>query len=57
MKIQKCNFEYTISEHSEYWSALYSAGKLKIEYKVPKAECESLEDLKQRILTSDEFAG
>ncbi len=57
MIIKKGNFEYTISEYGEYWSVSYSAGKLTVEYKVPKAECESLEDLEQRILTSDEFGG
>lgn len=57
MKIKKYNLEYTISEYSKYWSVSYSSGKLTVEYKVPKAECESLDDLEQRILTSDEFGG
>lgn len=57
MIIKKGNFEYTISEHSEHWTVLYSAGKLTVEYKVPKAECERFEELKHRVLTSDEFGG
>lgn len=57
MKITKGTIEYTVSERSDYWCVSYSAGKLVVEYKVPKAECETFEELEHRILTSDEFGG
>lgn len=57
MKITKGTNEYSVSERSEYWLVSYTAGKLIVEYKVFKSECETFNELEQRILTSDEFGG
>lgn len=57
MKITKGTNVYSVSERSEYWLVSYTAGKLIVEYKVFKSECETFNELEQRILTSDEFGG
>lgn len=57
MKITKGKIEYAVSEHSSSWTVSYSAGKLVVEYKIPKSECATLNELEERILSSDEFGG
>ena len=57
MKIIKGTTEYSVSERSEYWIVSYSAGKLIVEYKIFKSECATFDELKHRIITSDEFGG
>lgn len=57
MKITKGTTEYTVTENTKNWIIVYSKGKLIVEYKISKSECKTFEELKQRVIISEEFGG
>jgi len=57
MRITKGKMVYTIAEHMNGWIISYTSGKLVVEFKISKTECATFSELKNYILTSDEFGG
>ena len=55
MNIIKNNVEYHIIELKRFWKIVSIKGKLTIEYKIPKENCLTIDDVKSYILSNDIF--
>ena len=57
MQFTKGKIEYTIEERASFWVISYASGKIVADYRLPKSDFSTIDEVTEYIRTSDNFGG